>query len=99
MSTQKTAGWRWASVNDAGRAIGQYHHSAKLDDDDVELILNLRAEGLSLAQIAAKFDDGVRISKRTVHAICRGEKRSQTVMGHKLVPLPRSAPADPGEFD
>lgn len=94
------SGWRWAAVNDAGRVIGGAHHSAKLTDDDIDLIHALRAAGLSYAAIAAKFDEpgGVRVSKSHVERICNARQRCQTVMGHKRLHL-RFTPADIDEFD
>lgn len=65
------------AVNSAGYRIGEGHHRAKLTDDDVDLILYLRDEGLSYAQIAAKFDDGISVSKSTVRDICLGRIRAQ----------------------
>lgn len=65
------------AVNAAGYRIGESHHRAKLSDDDVDLILYLRSEGLSYAAIAAKFDDGVTVSKSTVRDICLGRIRAQ----------------------
>lgn len=92
------SGWRWAAVNDAGRVIGAAHHSAKLSDDDIALIHELHAEGLSYAAIAAKFDEGVRVSKSMVAAVITGKRRCQTTMGHKRLHL-RFMPAHPDEFD
>lgn len=71
MSTKQVA------VNAAGYRVGQSHHRAKLSDEDVELILYLRDEGLSYAAIAGKFDDGMTISKSTVRDICLGRIRAQ----------------------
>lgn len=99
MNAQKNAGWRDAAVNDAGRVVGQWHHRAKLTDDDIELILDLRASGMSYRQIAAKFDDDRNVTKSQVHRVCTHRGRAHTTMGHKRVPLPRGWPADPGEFD
>lgn len=65
------------AVNVNGKRIGETHPCAKLTDEDVETILYLREAGLSYAQIAAKFDDGVRVSKSHVRNICTGSKRSQ----------------------
>jgi len=66
------------ATNERGYRIGEGHHRAKLTDADVEVILYLRFEaGLSCAQIAAKWDDGVRISKSTVRDICSGAIRGQ----------------------
>jgi hypothetical protein len=91
--------WRYAAVNDAGRVVGQEHHSAKLSDDDVDLIHELRAAGLSYRQIALKFDDAVRVSKSMVRYVCTGGRRAQTVMGHRRVPPRRFGPADIDEFE
>jgi hypothetical protein len=99
LSTQKYAGWRWASVNDAGRTVGEHHHRAKLADEDIELIRTLREQGLSYREIAAKFDDTLVVSKSMVHAVCTYRYRAHTTKGHRRVPLPRSRPADPDEFD
>lgn len=90
---------RYATVNENGRVIGQDHHSAKLTDDDIALIHDLRAAGLSYGRIAAKFDEGTRVSKRMVAYVCTGARRCQTVMGHRRVPPRRFGPADIDEFD
>ena len=100
MGSGKEGGWRDASVNDAGRVIGEHHHKAKLSDEDIELILELRDAGLSYGQIAAKFDDEPRVSKTQVWNVCNGVRRRQTVMGHKRVSRrPDFMPADLDEFD
>lgn len=65
------------AVNAAGYRIGEGHHRAKLTDADIDLILYLRDEGLSYAEIAAKFDDGLTVSKSTVRDICLGRIRAQ----------------------
>lgn len=91
--------WRYAAVNDAGRVIGSEHHNAKLSDDDIEMILALRDEGLSYAQIAAKFDDDIKVGKTMVCYICTGKRRRQTTMGHKRTYRLRFTPADLSDFD
>lgn len=65
------------AVNLAGYRVGESHHRAKLSDADVYLILELRDAGLSYAAIAAKWDEGVVLSKSTVRDICLGKIRSQ----------------------
>lgn len=69
---------RRLAVNARGFRIGESHHRAKLTEDDVDLILYLRDEGLSYAAIASKFDDGMTVSKSTVRDICQGRIRAQT---------------------
>jgi len=90
-------GWRYASTNDRGRVIGEHHHSAKLSEADIELILVLREAGLSYRQISEKFDTDPRVSKSMVCAVCTGARRRQTTMGHKRVqprPTPCPTPAE-----
>lgn len=94
-----TGATRWAAVNDDGRVIGQEHHSAKLSDADIDVIIALRAAGMSYGTIAAKFDDWPRVSKSQVAWICNGGRRAQTVMGHKRVAPRRFAPAELDEFE
>lgn len=65
-------------VNEIGRRIGEDHHRAKLSNTDVDLILELRDEGLSYSAIASKFDDVPGgIAKSTVRDICTGRIRAQ----------------------
>lgn len=73
------------AVNAAGYRIGASHHRAKLTDDDIDLILYLRDEGLSYASIAGKFDDGMTVSKSTVRDICVGRIRAQMPDRYKPV--------------
>jgi len=77
------------AVNAAGYRIGEGHHRAKLSDEDVLTILELRDEGLSYAAIAAKWDDGVTLSKSTVRDICQGRIRAQ--LADSYVPLAKRA--------
>lgn len=69
------------AVNERGLRIGEDHQHAKLTDGEVELIRQLNEGGMGYARIAMKFD----ISKSAVAAICRYERRGQTVAGFKPV--------------
>jgi DNA-directed RNA polymerase specialized sigma24 family protein len=97
------AAWRaaagagpWAATNGRGRVIGAAHHHARLSNHDVELILELREQGLSYRQIADKF----QVARSTVSDICSGRRRGQTVEGHKRAPPRlRFSPAHPDEFE
>lgn len=82
-------------VNQAGRTIGQHHHRARLSDADVDLIHELRDAGLSLAQIAAKFE----CSRSTVFGICNGATRSYSVAGHRLQRASRAPIIRPASID
>lgn len=64
--------------NDKGKIIGEAHHRAQLTDQDVELILYLREQGLTYPAIVGKFDDGGFVpSRETVRDICLGKRRGQ----------------------
>jgi DNA-binding XRE family transcriptional regulator len=68
-----------AVTNDAGHIVGQGHHSAKLSDHDCYLIHELRAEGISQAAIAEKFE----VSRHTIESICQGRRRQYLAVGQK----------------
>jgi DNA-binding XRE family transcriptional regulator len=65
-------GRRVIPVTGRGYVIGEHHHRATLSDDDVRLILALRAEGVSQQKVADKFE----CSRRTVRDIEGGLARS-----------------------
>lgn len=71
-------------VNDRGHVVGEDHHRAKLSDHDCWLICELKCEGLSYRQIAAKFE----VSRETIADIVKGRRRAQTATGHRVC-LPR----------
>ena len=87
---------RTVLVNCAGQVIGQDHHRARLTDADVDMIVELRAEGLTYPQIAEKFE----ISKGQAHDYCTGRRRSQIASGQRQLDSPRFRPtvARPEEF-
>lgn len=74
MNAQKLAKNRIVAVNDRGQRIGEDHPRAVLTDAEVELMLELRSEGHSLAWLGKKFD----VHKGTAAKICRGDRRGQT---------------------
>lgn len=90
---------RFVGVNDRGHVVGQDHHRAKLTDHEVGLVLELRADGMKIRDIAGKMD----VSPTTVADICSGRTRSHLVMGQiKTQPPTRyrpRRPARPDEFD
>lgn len=71
---------RAVGTNERGFVVGQDHHRSKLTDHEVDLIIRLREEGLKLIEIAEKFE----ISKTEVCYICKGERRSQIIIGQKF---------------
>lgn len=60
-------------VNAKGRAVGQDHPRATLSDADVDLVFELRAEGLAHAAIAERLE----CSKTQVWRILNGQQRAQ----------------------
>lgn len=87
------------SVNERGHVVGQDHHRAKLSDHDIDLIVELREDGMGYAEIAAKFE----ISKGMAHDYCNGRRRLHTATGQRSLAPPRQRhrfkPARPDEFD
>jgi hypothetical protein len=97
-------------VTARGYTVGERHHRAKLTDDDVRLILALRAEGVPQRQVAEKFE----CSRRTVRDIeaglsrcalpdrCRAEKLPRRVEKARVLASRwpcRIKPAKPDEFE
>lgn len=77
VGVHKLAKNRVVAVNDRGQRIGEDHPRAVLTDAEVELMLELRAEGHSLSWLGKKFD----VAKGTAAKICRGDRRGQTPAG------------------
>lgn len=75
-------GVRLVGVNEKGLRVGQDHQRAKLTDRDVELIIELRGQGLAYDKIADKFD----IHPTMVRKICCGERRAQRPVRWKGIP-------------
>ncbi len=60
-------------VNERGLRVGESHPRAVLSDHEVELVLELRAEGFSYGWLAKKFE----VHKQTIAKICQGVNRGQ----------------------
>lgn len=60
-------------LNERGNRIGESNPMAELTDHEVELLLELRAEGKSYGWLADKFE----IGKSTAQDICSGRRRGQ----------------------
>jgi hypothetical protein len=76
------------AVNDRGYRINDSHHNAKLTDDEVELLRQLRDGGMSYRLLAEKFE----IAIRTVRDIVSYRRRADVAA--KWVPA-RATPATP----
>ena len=57
--------------NAQGRRIGEHNPGAKLRDHEVDLVLALHDEGMSLAKIAEKFE----VTKSCIGHIVPGRRR------------------------
>lgn len=60
-------------LNEKGRRVGDSHPRSRYSDHDVELILQLKAEGFSVRSIAKMME----MPFSTVGAICSGRARCQ----------------------
>jgi predicted DNA-binding protein (UPF0251 family) len=79
----KKRAFRVVAVNDAGHVVGESHPNAKLTDHDVDLIFELREEGLSLGRIAKAME----VHKNTVQKILDGTRRGHVVTTWRRVPV------------
>jgi hypothetical protein len=75
---QSLNGWGWCAMGQANRGkgwrVGELHHNAKLTDDDVDLIIELREKyKLTYKAIGEKFD----VTFACIYQICSGLKRSR----------------------
>ena len=66
-------------VGEHGVRIGQWHPRAIYTDAEIEMVLFLRDEGLSLSAISRKLE----MPRSTVQAICAGKLRCVTPEGWK----------------
>ena len=72
---------RVVAVNERGLRIGEDHRLAKLTNDEVDRLLELRDEGWSYRQLANAFE----ISKSCARNICKGYRRCQCAAKYKTV--------------
>lgn len=79
VSVRDRAKNRMLAVNDRGQLIGDSHPGAVLSDHEVNLLLELRAEGYSMGWLAKTFE----VSKSCVAKIVWGQRRGQLVVGYK----------------
>jgi len=69
------------AVNDQGLRIGEDHPNARYTNAEVEMVLDLRDEGMGYKRIAQAMDMPVR----TVRNICNFLRRSQVPARFKTV--------------
>lgn len=76
---EKRAKNRMLTVNERGQLIGESHPGAVLTNHEVDLLLELRADGYSMGWLAKKFE----VSKSCVAKIVWGQRRGQVVTRFK----------------
>jgi hypothetical protein len=73
-------------VNERGTRLGEFHHNARLTDDQVELIRRIHEEGFmgyrSLV-LMCKERWGLDVSRQTIKSICKYERRCSTPSAYK----------------
>lgn len=72
------------AVNDSGLRIGEDHPKARYTNHEIELVQQLRDEGMGYGTIAKKMD----MPKRTVRDICNGRRRNQYPADFKTIRVP-----------
>jgi DNA-binding NarL/FixJ family response regulator len=66
-------------ANDAGYVVGENHHRAKRTDHEVDLALELVADGMSQRQVAEKMEVSRWTVRRWVNGTLRGHTPTQWV--------------------
>ena len=82
MNVKKTANKK-VPVNERGWRIGEGHPRSKLLDFEVSQVIELVEGGLSLSEVAKKFD----VSKSCIQHIVDGSRRNQTVAKLKTIEI------------
>lgn len=72
MLAAKVVAWSFAMTppvkrGNNGYRVGDSHHNARLTDHEIELLRQLREEGMKVVELAAKFD----VSKGYVSKVLR----------------------------
>lgn len=74
----------YIAVDENGLRIGETHHRARLTDQEVDQIRDLREiEKWSLDRLAVKFN----CPKATIQSICEYRRRASTIAGWKVLLL------------
>ncbi len=72
-------------IGEFGKRVGETHGRAKLSDHEVDLVRQLKEEGMSAAVIAEKME----ISRRYVYKLANYERRASYVAQYRRLPLKR----------
>jgi len=63
---------KYVQIGELGRCVGESHGRAKLSDHEIELVRQLKEEGMPAKEIAEKFE----VSKRYVYKLANFERRA-----------------------
>lgn len=85
VGVSKAAKNRVVAINERGHVVGESHPRAVLTDHDVDLVFELREDGMSIGRIAKAME----VSKGCVAHILAGRTRSHLVVTWRRVSLKR----------
>ena len=68
-------------IGEYGKRVGETHGRAKLSDHEIDLVRQLKEEGMPAAEIASKME----ISKRYVYKVVNFERRASIVAQYRRV--------------
>ncbi len=72
------------TVNQKGYAIGEDHRNAKLTNEQIDRIRDLREEhGMKYSQLAEMY----QVSKSMIAGVCQYRRRAQTPFGWKTLEI------------
>lgn len=70
------------AINESGYRLGEDHHHARLNNEQVDRIRDLHEEhGLTYTQLAKMYG----VSKSAIAGICQYRRRAQTPFGYKTL--------------
>ncbi len=72
---------KMVQIGEYGRRVGESHGRAKLSDHEIDLVRQLREDGMPAAEIAEKFEVG----KRYVYKVVNFERRASIVAEYRRV--------------
>ena len=75
MTESKTTGSRMVQIGEYGRRVGESHGRARLSDHEIDLVRQLKEEGMPAGEIAEKME----ISRRYVYKLVNYERRASIV--------------------
>ncbi len=72
---------QYVHIGEYGKRIGETHGRAKLSDHEIDLVRQLKEEGMPATEIAEKME----ISKRYVYKLANYERRASVVAEYRRV--------------